>query len=263
MEETREMHEPAVRRSDVLELISTAVQELVKTEQKLLRQGVESLEPGVTRLEVVEDPGSIDDIAGDFVGSSTHIAGQVRRLGRSAVYKMCRYLHDTRIPLQKSYVALHRWNEKEKEVYHEWRSINSDSLDTTDELSEAHHCLGGLVRDQRKLLMSLRNEFTNAMDADKDDGKLMHLLAYCTEAQLTVSQLMAQKQLERDDATVEAGENALRESIHPGVSAHRSTNIMLVEHLESIASQPAPTPDDASFMLAVRGLEIHWHSSCI
>ena len=47
---------------------------------------------------------------------------------------------------------------------------------------------------------------------------------------------MAQKELERDDATMEVGENALRESIHLRMNAHRSTNIPLVEQVESIAA---------------------------
>ena len=236
MGETREMHELAVQRSDMIELISTAVQELVKTEQNLLRHGVESLEPGVTRLEVVEDPGSIEDIAGAFSGSSTHIVGQLRKLGRSTVYKMCRYLYDIQVPLEKSYAAIRRWNEKEKEDYDSWRSINPANLSSTRELAEAACCLSELVRDQLKLLNSLKDEFANAMNVDKVEGQLMHLLGYCMNAQLAVQQLMTQKQLGRDEATVEAGENALRESIHPRMNVHRSTNIALIEHVESIAA---------------------------
>ena len=236
MGETREMQEMAVRRADLIELISTDVQELVKTEQNLLRHGVESLEPGVTRLEVVEDPGSIADIAGDFSGSSTHIVGQLQKLGRSTVYKMCRFLNDIQIPLERSCVAIRGWNEKEKEKYNEWRSIDPGSLNSTRDLAEAHRCLSNLVRDQLKLLRSLEDDFTNAMDADKVDENLMQLLVHCIGAQLAVQELMAQKQLERDEALLEAGEDALRQSIHPRMNAHRSTNIPLVEHIESIAS---------------------------
>ncbi|KAK0515554.1 hypothetical protein JMJ35_001588 [Cladonia borealis] len=46
-----------------------------------------------------------------------HIVGQLRKLARSTVY-------DIQVPLEKSYVAIHNWNEKEKEKYNEWRSIN-------------------------------------------------------------------------------------------------------------------------------------------
>ena len=236
VDEINEMYATTVRRSEMLERIATGVQEIVKTQQTLLGQGIKALQPGVDCLEAVVDHGDIDDIAGIFVGSSKHIVNQVRKLGRSVIYKICHYLHDTRIPLQKSYVALHRWNEKEEEMYSEWRSIDADSLNTPEELSEAHCCLGGLVRDQRKLLMSLRDEFANAIDADNDGGKLLHLLARCAQGNLAVQQLRAQNQLEQENATVEAGENALRDTIHPEVNAHRSTNISLVEYLGSITS---------------------------
>ena len=105
----------ATRRSDVIEATSAALEKLVKTGQKLLRHGVDSLAPNITRLEDVEDPGSLDDIAGDLYGSSRHMDGQLRKLGRSTVYKMCRYLYDIQIPLEKSYVAIRGWNEKEEE----------------------------------------------------------------------------------------------------------------------------------------------------
>ncbi len=80
----------------MIELISTSVQELVKTEQKILRHGVECLEPGVVRLEVIEDPGSIDDIAGDFGGSSTHIVGHLSALDDAYEYPRLRRQHDPR-----------------------------------------------------------------------------------------------------------------------------------------------------------------------
>ena len=209
---------------------------LVKTEQTLLRHGIESLEPGVVRLEVVEDPGSIDDIAGDFCGSSTHIIEQLRKLGRSTVYKMCRYLYEIQIPLEKSYVAIRRWNEKEKQNYKEWQSIGPGNLNSSQDLANAYRCLNNLARDQLKLLLSLKSEFANATNANEVDGRLTHLLAYHDGAQLTVKKLMAKRQLERDDATMEAGEHALRSSIHPGVNAHRSTNVPLVEQVESIVA---------------------------
>ena len=81
----------------MIELISTAVQELVKTEQKILRHEVESLEPGVVRLEVVEGPRSIDDIAGEFGGSSTHIVGQLSALDDAYEYPRLRRQHDPQV----------------------------------------------------------------------------------------------------------------------------------------------------------------------
>ena len=239
MSETREMHEMAVRRSDVIKLISTAVEELVKTEQHLLRHGLESLEPGIVRLEVVEDPGSVGDIAGNLCGSLTHIVGQLQRLGRSTVYKMCRYLYDVQFPLEKSYVAIRRWNEKEKEKYDEWRSVDPSSLNTTHKLAEAHRCLSNLVRDQLELLISLKNEFTSVTDATEGHRQLINLLARSDDAQNAVQEVMAQKQLDKDEARVEAGETALMEAIHPRVNFHRSTIIPLVEKAESIAGLEA------------------------
>ena len=236
MAKTREMHEVALRRSEAIEVISTAVARLVKTEQHLLRHGLDSLEPGVSRLDIIEDPGSIDEIAGSFLSSQIHMDMQLRRLGRSTVYKICRYLHDVSFPLEKSYVAIRNWNEKETEKYDEWRSINPDSLETTFKLMEAHHCLRSLLRDQLKLLTSLKHEFSNAIDADEVNGKLMELLVHCVEAGLAVQDLMIRKQLNKNDATMEAGENALMRAIHPTVNAHRSANVSLVECVAGTAA---------------------------
>ena len=215
----------ALRRSDAIELISTAVAKLVKTDQHLLRHGLDSLEPDVSRLDVIEDPGSIEEIAGSFLSSPTHMDVRLRKLGRSTIYKICRYLHDVSFPLDKSYVAIRNWNEKETEKYDQWRSINPDSLETTYKLMEAHHCLRNLLRDQFKLLTSLMHEFPNAIDADEVSRKLMQLLVHCVEAQFVVQDLMARKQLNKDDATMEAGENALMGAMHPTVNAYRSANV--------------------------------------
>ena len=242
MSETRKMYEMATRRSNVIEATSAAVEELVKTEQRLLRHGVDSLAPGVTRLEDVEDPGSIDDIAGNFCGSLTHMDGQLRKLGRSTIYKICRYLDDIKLPLEKSYEAIHEWEEKEQERYNAWRTINLESLESKDklhQLGEAHIGLYNLVRGQLELLMSLKNEFTSVTDAKEGHRQLMSLLARRDDAQNAIQQVMAQKQLDKDEAKVEAGEIALMEAIHPRVNFHRSTIIPLVEKYESIAGLEA------------------------
>ena len=230
--ETRAIHEIATRRSDVIETTSTAVVKLVNTGQTLLRHGLESFAPGTTRVEALKDPGSIDDIAGDFLGSSTHIAGQLNKLGRSTVYKICRYLNDIQVPLEKCHEAIREWNERERETYSEWRSINLDSLDPT--LCQPHLCLQGLVDDQLKLLVLLKVEFTGMTGATEGHKDLMDLFGRCAGAQSAVQRVVAQEQLEEDEARIEAETSALTEAIHRGVSLHRSTNVPLVRHLESI-----------------------------
>lgn len=232
MRETRAMHQIAIQRSNVIELTSTALQKFVKTVQKLLRHGVGYLAPGITRLEVVKDPGSIDDITGVYCWSLTQMDEQTRTFGRSIIYKMCQYLDNIYIHLEKSYEAIRKWNENEQEEYNEWRSIDVDSLDSRHKLIDAHYLLLNIVDDQLKLLVSLKSEFTSMTNADM---KLMDLFAQCAGSQLAV-QLMAQKQLERDDATMEVGKSLLLEAMHPELNFHRSTHIAFIKHFASVAA---------------------------
>ena len=129
MGETREMHKVATRRDSAIELTSTAVKGFIKTRARLLRYGVDCLTPGVTQLDAVEDPGSIDEIVGDFCGSSIHIDERIRRLGRSTIYQICRHLSDIQVHLEKCHQAICNWKETERKTYCKWRSIDLNDLD--------------------------------------------------------------------------------------------------------------------------------------
>ena len=165
--------------------------------------------------------------------------GQLRKLGRSTIYKICRYLNDIQVPLERCYETIREWNEKEKEEYNEWRSINLESQGSNHKLAEALSHFMDLVRDQLELLISLNNGFTSVTDAKEGHRQLMSLLARRDDAQNAIQQVMAQKQLDKDEARVEAVEIALMEAIHPTVNFRRSTIIPLVEKVESIAGLEA------------------------
>lgn len=117
MREAQDMYHTARRRSIMIESTSTGIEKLVKTAKTLIRHGIQFLEAGLTRFEAVKDPGSIDDITGNFCGSSTHIDRQLRKLGRLTIYKMCRYVDHVQVSLEKCYGAIRGWNEKELEEF--------------------------------------------------------------------------------------------------------------------------------------------------
>ena len=230
------MYHTARRRSNMIERTSTSIKKLVKTVQTLLRRGIQFFEPGLTRFEAVKDLGSIDDITGDFCGSSTHMDRQLRKLGRLTIYEMCRYVDHVHVLLEKCYGAVRGWNEKELREFSQWRSIDLNNMDSGRKLNDAYTRLSDLIDDQLELLEFLKAEFIGMTDVRDSETKLMDLFEHLTQARFAVSLVQGGNGLKRDEARQQVKIQALREVIQREVDAHRSSNVILIEHLEGIVS---------------------------
>ena len=228
------MYDTAHRHSIMIERTAASIEMLVGTAQKMLRHGIRSLEPGLTRFEAVNDPGSMDDIAGNFCGSLTHVRGQLRKLGRLTIYKMCRYVDHVHVSLEKCYGAIRRWKEKERVEFRQWRSIDLNNMDSARKLNDAYTRLSDLIDDQLELLKFLKAEFIGMTDFRDSETKLMDLFEHLTQAQLAVSIVQKENGLEQAEARQQVANQILREVIQRGVDSHRSSNVALIEHLESV-----------------------------
>lgn len=221
------MYTVAIRRSGSIRTISTAVKAFVKEGSKLLRCGVETPTPGMSQVDALKNPGSIKDIKAEFSGSSKHIDEQIRKLGRTTVYQMCRYLRDIQIPLEKCYEAIVDWEEMELKKYSKWRDTVVDGLNA-DNLCEAHNYLEHIVRHQLTLLELLNKGFSIMTESETGKERMEKLFILVTDAQGTVEELMDLKQLEVYQARQEVGENALVRAVGRGLPWHESANVPLI-----------------------------------
>ena len=133
---------------------------------------------------------------------------KIRQLGRSTIYKLCRYVNRVQVPLERCYVAIREWTEKELEEYGGWRSSYRESQSLGRKLNDPYTRLSDLIEDQLKLLVSLKHEFVIVTDTKEADTELMDLFEHLLITQLTVQEIHKEHQLDQDEATKEAGKDA-------------------------------------------------------
>ena len=236
MREAQEMHNTAHRHFRMIETTATSIEQLAWTVNKMLYHGIQFLQPALTRFEAVNDPGSMDNIAGNFCGTLTHVEDQLQKLGRLSIYKMCRYVDCVHVSLERCYGAVQAWNAKEPREFGQWQSIDLNGMDSARKLNRAYNRLSDLINNQLELLKLIKAEFTGMTDVRDSDTELVDLFERLTQAQFAVSLVQKEDGLTRDEAIERVKIQALREVIQRRVDAHRSSNVILIEHLESIMS---------------------------
>ena len=115
-----------------IEQTSSVIEQLVAAERESLFAGLSFLAPGVTTLEPVVNPGSIEKICHDLHGSIEHMEERLERLARSAIYRLCQAIDQVRLPLERFLVATHGWQEDKD---HKWLKIGLEKLKSRKRLT--------------------------------------------------------------------------------------------------------------------------------
>ena len=231
------LHAAANEQNDAIKKTSSAIEDFVAAERQFLFAGLSILAPGVTTLEPVENPGSIEEICRDLHGSIEHMEERLERLARSTIYRLCQVIDQVRLPLERLLVATRGWQQDKD---HKWLRIRPEKLTSnkkTERLIDATMSLKQLIPRQRKQLTRLANDFTLMAKVIQSDGKLLKLYEQGMEAQKAIRMVMEKHNLlDPDDATQEAVAESLVTAIHRDVSLHRPAIIPLIEMVEGIAS---------------------------
>ena len=216
---------------------SSVVEELVTAEREFLFAGLSLLAPGVTTLEPVDNPGSIEEICRDLHGSIEHMEERLERLARSTIYRLCQAIDQVRLPLERLMLATRGWQQDKDRKWLKIRPEKLRSSEKTERLIDATMGLTLLINRQRTQLTRLANDFTLMAKVIESDGKLLKLYEQGMEAQEAIRMVMEkQNLLDTDDATQEAVAETLVTAIHRNVSLHRPAIIPFIEKVEGIAS---------------------------
>ncbi len=235
--ETQDLYATASRRCASIDRTSSVIEELVKDEQRILREGLRLLAPGISTLDAVDDPGSITDISGNLQGPQAHIERQLARLAHSTIYHLCRFAQEVKLPLEKLLITTRHWQSDNKNRL----PTNPEALTSrgnTEKLIDTNVNLKGLVRRQLDQLTRLLEEFVSMKRIIEEDGRMMKLLRQSTEAQDAIERVKEENaELEHDAATDVAINEAVAAVLDSKVSLHRPSIIPLIEKVEGIVSQ--------------------------